>query len=255
MKQLLTKKRPEKKLVKSLNKKAGRNNKGRITVRHKGGGAKKLYRIIDFKGNMISYPAKVIAFEYDPYRTAFIMLLEDREGKKSYQLAPYNIKEGDEVSFSEKGEIKVGNRMKVKYIPTGTDIYNVELQPGRGGKIIRSAGTSAKVLGQEGKYAILQMPSKETRKILQECFVNIGSVSNPEKRYQKLKKAGDSRHRGIRPSVRGSAMNPVDHPHGGGEDRAPIGMKYPKTPWGKHALGKKTRRKKTTDKYIIKRRK
>ncbi len=255
MKSLLTKKKPEKKLLITLKRRAGRNNTGKITVRHKGGGAKKRYRLIDFKGNALNYPAKVIAIEYDPYRTAFIMLLEDQNNKKSYQIAPDNIKIGDEIFLSEETELKIGNRMKLKNIPTGTNIYNIELQPNMGGKIVRSAGSTAKVLGQDGKYTLLQMPSKETRKILQECFASIGTVSYPEWRYKKLRKAGQSRLRGIRPTVRGSAMNPVDHPHGGGEGRAPIGLKYPKTPWGKHALGKKTRRKKWTDKYIIKRKK
>ncbi len=253
MKSLLSKKKPEKKLLKSFKKRAGRSKSGKITVRHKGGGAKKRYRMIDFKGDSINYPAKVLALEYDPYRTAYIMLLQGKEGKKAYQIAPHNIKEGDMIYFSEKEDLKVGNRMKVKNIPTGTDIYNIELEPGRGGKIVRSAGSSAKVLGQEGKYTILKMPSSEVRKILQECIASIGSVSYPEWRYKKLKKAGDSRRRGIRPTVRGSAMNAVDHPHGGGEGRAPIGMKYPKTPWGKHARGVKTRKNKKTDKFIIKR--
>ncbi len=256
MKKILSKKRPEKKLVKSLKRRAGRNKAGRLTVRHKGGGAKRLYRMIDFKGTTITYPAKVLAFEYDPYRTPYIMLLQDKDGKKSYQIAPQDLKVGDEIFFSEKEELKPGNRMKVKNIPTGTSIYNIELEPGRGGKIVRSAGASAKVLGQEGKYTILQVPSGETRKILQECFVSVGEVSYPEWRYQDLKKAGDSRRRGIRPTVRGSAMNPVDHPHGGGEGKASIGLKYPKTPWGKIAIGGKTRKKKkNTNKYIIRKRK
>ncbi|MDD5606293.1 MAG: 50S ribosomal protein L2 [Candidatus Pacebacteria bacterium] len=247
----------DKKLIKSLKRKAGRNNQGRITVRHQGGGAKKLYRIIDFKGDLISYPAKVKALEYDPYRTCHIMLLEGKDNKKSYQIAPQNIQIGQEIFFSDKlQELKTGNRTKLKNIPTGTSVYNIELEPRRGGRIVRSAGSSATVLGQEGKYTILQMPSKETRKILQDCSASIGAVSYPEWRYRVIKKAGTSRLMGKRPSVRGSAMNPVDHPHGGGEGRAPIGMKHPKTPWGKPALGKKTRkRKKWTNKYIIKRRK
>ncbi len=245
----------DKKLIKALKRSAGRNNTGRITVRHQGGGAKKLCRIVDFKGTSIDYPAKVMALEYDPYRTAYIMLLQDEKGKKSYQIAPHNIKIGQEIIFTDKAELEIGNRMKLKNISTGTSVYNIEIEPGRGGKIVRSAGSSAKVLGQEGKYTILQMPSKETRKLLQECTASIGSVSYPEWRYRVIKKAGTSRLMGKRPSVRGSAMNPVDHPHGGGEGRTSIGMKYPKTPWGKHALGKKTRKKKPTDKFIIKRRK
>ena len=252
---LLTKKRPEKRLLLSLKRKAGRNNTGRITVRHKGAGVKKLYRIIDFGQEKIGVPSKVLAFEYDPYRTAFIMLLEYDNGEKRYQLAPAGLKIGDEIICQEKADVKPGNRMKVKNIPVGTLIYNIELEPGRGGKMIRSAGSSAIVLAHEGKYANLQMPSGEIRRVLSDVFASIGTVSRPEWRYIEFKKAGSSRLRGIRPRVRGSAMNPVDHPHGGGEGRTSIGLKHPKTPWGKPALGVKTRRKKWTDKYIIQRRK
>lgn len=251
---LLTKKKPEKRLLKYLKKRAGRARSGRITVRHRGGGAKRLYRIVDFGQEKLGIPAKVIALEYDPNRTAFLMLLEYSDGEKRYQLAPHEIKIGDEIICDEKAEIKIGNRMKLKNIPIGTMVYNVEIQPGKGGKLIRSAGTSAKVLAQEGNFTHLEMPSKEIRKISQECFATIGQVSHPEKRFEKIGKAGRKRLKGWRPAVRGSAMVPPDHPHGGGEGKAPIGLKYPKTPWGKPALGVKTRKRKWTDKLIIKRR-
>lgn len=252
---VLTKKKPEKGLLLSLKKRAGRGSSGRITVRHKGGGAKKLYRIVDFGQEKINMKAKVIAFEYDPYRTAFLALLEYEDRDKRYRIAPADLKVGDEVICSEKAEIRIGNRMKIKNIPVGTMVYNIELESSRGGRIVRSAGTGAKVLAHEEKYTNLQMPSSEIRKILQECYATVGTVSYPEWRYTKIEKAGRSRLKGRRPTVRGSAMNPVDHPHGGGEGKAPIGLKYPKTPWGKPALGVKTRRKRWTDKYIIKRRK
>ena len=255
MKKILTKKEPEKSLLVSLKKKAGRSNTGRITVRHRGGGAKKLYRIIDWGEEKLDIPGKVIAIEYDPYRTAFIALVEYEDGTKRYRLAPAELKVGDEVICSEKTEIKIGNRMKLKNIPVGTMVYNIELEPGRGGKLVRAAGASAKILAHEGKYTNLKMPSGEIRKILQECYATIGMVSHPEWRYEKIGKAGRVRRMGRRPTVRGSAMNPVDHPHGGGEGRAGIGLKHPKTPWGKPALGVKTRKKKWTDKLIIQRRK
>lgn len=233
---------------------AGRSRAGRITTRHKGSGAKKLYRIIDFGQEKINITGKVAALEYDPYRTAWLTLLEYPSGQKAYQLAPQGLKVGDEIITAEKTEAKIGNRMKLKNITPGLMVYNVELEPGRGGKIIRSAGTSSKVLAHEGKYTHLQMPSGEVRKVLTECFASIGQVSHPEHRFEEIGKAGRSRLMGIRPSVRGSAMNPCDHPHGGGEGRTSIGLRYPKTPWGKHALGVKTRKKKWTDKYIIQRR-
>lgn len=255
MKEILTKKKPEKKLLKFLKNKAGRGNSGRITVRHKGGGAKRLYRKVDFKQEKIDIPSEVIALEYDPYRTAFIMLLQYEDGEKRYRIAPSKIKTGDKVICSEKAEIKTGNRLKVKNISVGVEIHDIELEPNRGGKIVRAAGASAKVSGQEGKYSIIEMPSKEIRKILKECYVTIGEVSHSEWRYEDIKKAGNSRNRRRRPAVRGSAMNPIDHPHGGGEGRTSIGMKYPKTPTGKHARGVKTRKKKMSDKYILQRRK
>lgn len=255
IKKILTQKKPEKRLLLKLKKKAGRNNQGRITVHHKGGGAKKRYRVVDFGQNKINTPAKVVALEYDPYRTAFLMLLEYKDGEKRYRLAPEKIKIGEEVICGEKALLKKGNRLMVGNVPVGTLIYNLELIPGQGGKIIRSAGNSAKVLAHEGKYTTIQMPSGEIRKVYQKSFASIGEVSHSEWRYADIGKAGNSRRRGKRPTTRGSAMNPIDHPHGGGEGRTSIGLKHPKTPWGKPALGVKTRKKKWTDKFIIKRRK
>jgi len=255
-KKILSKKKPEKKLLLTLKSNAGRGRSGRITVRHKGGGVKKRYRVTDFGQKRIDIPAKVVALEYDPYRTAFLMLLEYENGDRRYRLAPDKIKVGTTVICSEKTEIKTGNRMKVVNIPVGTLIYNIELVPGEGGKIVRAAGGTAKVLANEGKYTNLEMPSGEVRRVFQNCFASIGQVSHPEWRYVNVRKAGTNRLKGIRPRVRGTAMNPVDHPHGGGEGRSGIGMKHPKTPWGKPALGVKTRRKKKwTKKLIIKRRK
>jgi len=254
-KTLLTKKEPEKSLLAPLKKKAGRNNQGRITVRHKGGGVKRFYRIVEFGQEKLDVPAKVQALEYDPNRTAFLALLEYEDGEKKYIIAPKGIKVGDEIIFSESAPLKIGNRMKLKNIPVGTQIYNVELIPNQGGKIVRAAGSSAQVMAHEGKYTHLKMPSTEVRKVLSECFASIGEVSNPEHRFQKIKKAGTNRLKGKRPTVRGSAMNATDHPHGGGKNRAPIGLKHPKTPWGKPALGVKTRKKKWTDKLILSRRK
>ena len=254
---LLTKKRAEKSLLKYVRRSVGRSKaSGRITVRHKGGGVKKLYRIIEFSQKKMDSPAKVIALEYDPNRTAFIALLEYNNKEKQYIIAPQGLKVGDSVVFSEKAPLVVGNRMKLKNIPVGTAVYNVELELGKGGKLIRSAGSSAQVLAQEEGIVNLKMPSTEIRKINGECYATIGIVSNPENRFYRVGKAGKSRLKGRRPHVRGSAMNPVDHPHGGGEGRQPIGLKHPKTPWGKPALGVKTRnRKKWTNKYIISRRK
>lgn len=252
---ILTKKKPEKKLLLSLKRKAGRGRSGRITVRHRGGGVKRLYRLIDFGQKKLDIPGKVIALEYDPYRTAFIALLEYNDKDKRYRLAAQGLKVGDEVICSEKVLTKTGNRLKLKNIPVGTMVYNIELVPGKGGKMVRAAGSTAKVLAHEGKYTNLEMPSSEIRKVFQQCYATIGMVSHSEWRYAVIGKAGKSRLKGKRPTVRGTAMNPVDHPHGGGEGRSPIGLKYPKTPWGKHVLGVKTRKKKRTDKYIIKRRK
>ncbi len=254
IKKIITKKEPEKKLLAPKKKKAGRSTQtGQITVRHRGGGVKRLYRIVDFGQEKIGIPGKVLAIEYDPNRTALLALVEYEDGDKRYVLAPHGIKVGEEIICAEKAEIKIGNRMKLKNIPIGTQVFNVELIPGKGGKIVRAAGTSAKVLGQEGEYTILELPSKEKRKVFSECFATIGQVSHPDHKYEDIGKAGRVRLKGWRPTVRGKAMNPVDHPHGGGKGKAPIGMPYPKTPWGKPAKFVKTRKKKWTDKLIIER--
>lgn len=252
---ILTKKKPEKKLLLSFKKRAGRSRSGRITTRHRGGGAKRLYRIVDFGQEKLDIKGKVIALEYDPNRTAFLALVEYEDGTKRYILAPTNIKVGHEIICAEKAELNIGNRMKIKNIPSGTGTYNIELEKERGGKIVRSAGTSAKILAHEGKYTHLEMPSGEVRKVLGDCFASLGQVSHPEKRFEKLGKAGRKRLKGWRPTVRGTVMNPPDHPHGGGSGKSPIGMKHPKTRWGKPTFGVRTRRKKWTDKLIIKRRK
>jgi len=252
----LSKKKPEKRLLKYVKRNVGRGNSGRITVRHKGGGVKKLYRIIEFAQTKMDSPAKVTAIEYDPNRTAFIALIEYKDGDRQYIIAPQDLKEGDEIVFSDSAPINLGNRLKLKNISVGTDVYNVELNPGRGGKIVRSAGSSAQVLAHDEKFTNLKMPSSEVRKFSGDCFASIGTVSNPENRFYTIGKAGRARLKGKRPHVRGSAMNPVDHPHGGGEGRQPIGLKHPKTPWGKPALGVKTRkRKKWSSKLVIQRRK
>ena len=251
---ILTKKKPERRLLLRLQENAGRASSGRITVRHQGGGAKRMYRIIDFGQEKINIKGKIIAIEYDPYRTSFIVLIQYQDNDKRYRIAPHDLKVGDEIICQEAAEVKLGNRMKLKNIPVGTFIYDVEIEPGAGGKLAKGAGTAAKVLAQEGNYVHLEMPSSEVRLVLKECFASIGAVSRPEKKYMVLGKAGRSRHNGIRPTVRGSAMNPVDHPHGGGEGKTPIGMARPETPWGKPAKGVKTRGKKWTDKYILQRR-
>ena len=258
----LTKKNPEKSLLKYVRRDVGRGSSGRITVRHKGGGVKRMYRIIEFSQTKMDVLAKVIALEYDPNRTAFIALIEypltgsEQVATKQYIIAPQGLKVGEKIIFSEKAPLTVGNRTKLKNIPVGTAVYNIELDPGKGGIIVRSAGSSAQVLAHDGDYTNLKMPSTEIRKFKGDCFASIGMVSNPENRFYNLGKAGISRMKGRRPHVRGSAMNPVDHPHGGGEGRQPIGLKYPKTPWGKHALGVKTRnRKKWSSRLIISRRK
>ncbi|NQU83161.1 MAG: 50S ribosomal protein L2 [Parcubacteria group bacterium] len=252
----VTKKRPEKKLTVIKKRTGGRNSQGKITVRHRGGGAKRFIRIIDFKRNRFDEPAKILAIEYDPNRGARLALLEYKDGEKRYILAPADVVVGDEViSSKSKVEIKIGNRMPVKYIPTGIEIHDVELSPERGGKIARGAGTSTKVMALEKGYAQLKMPSKELRLISDKCFATIGSVSNPDHRLIRIGKAGRKRHMGIKPTVRGKAMNPCDHPHGGGEGKNPIGLKAPKTKWGKKALGVKTRRKKKwSNKLILRRR-
>jgi len=251
-----TKAKPEKSLLLRIKTSAGRNNTGRITIRHRGGGSRKLYRMINFGQSQLGKKATVKAIEYDPNRNAYIMLVEYADGTKQYLIAPHTIQVGDEIICEEKTDVKTGNRMKLKNIPPGEFIHNVELQPGGGAKLVRSAGAAAKIDAHDGKYTQLVFPSTEVRKILSECFATIGTVSNPEFMYQEVKNAGHARLKGKRPHVRGSAMNPVDHPHGGGEGRSPIGMKYPKTPWGKPALGVKTRsKKKWTNTFIVQRRK
>src|SRR3989338_8234540 len=254
---LLTKKRAEKSLLKYVRRSVGRSKaSGRITVRHKGGGVKRLYRIIEFSQTKMDAPAKVIALEYDPNRTGFIALIEYDDKVRQYIIACQGLKVGDSVVFSENAPLASGNRIKLKNIPVGTSIYNIELEPGKGGILARSAGNAAQVLAQEQGFSNVKMPSSEVRRIKSECFATIGVVSNPENRFYTVGKAGKSRLKGRRPHVRGSAMNPVDHPHGGGEGRQPIGLKHPKTPWGKPALGVKTRKKKKwSNKYIISRRK
>ena len=253
----LSKKSPEKSLLKYVKRNVGRGNTGRITVRHKGGGVKKFYRMIEFAQTKMESPARVLTLEYDPNRTAFIALIEYGDKTKHYIIAPQGLKISDEIIFSSSGKnVNVGSRTPLKNMPVGSLVYNIELNPGKGGKIVRSAGSSAQVLAHDKEYANLKMPSGEIRRFLGECFASIGQVSNAENRFYNIGKAGKNRHKGIRPSTRGSAMNPVDHPHGGGEGRQPIGLKYPKTPWGRHALGVKTRkRKKQSNKYIIQRRK
>ena len=250
----ITKSTPEKSLTITLNKRAGRNNQGKITVRHQGGGVKRKYRIIDFKRNKFDIPGKVTSIEYDPNRTANIALITYKDGEKRYILAPKTIKVGDVIVASENADIKVGNALPLMNIPVGTVVHNIELRPGKGGEIARSAGNSAQILGREGKYVMLRLSSGEQRKVLGTCMATIGEVGNEDSSLVKLGKAGRKRHMGIRPTVRGSVMNPNDHPHGGGEGRAPVGRKAPMTPWGKPALGRKTRAKKHSDKLIVRRR-
>jgi len=254
MKQVFTKKEPEKKLLISLKQNAGRSSSGRVSVRHQGGGVKRLYRIVDFGQEKINLPGKVVAIEYDPYRTSYIILVEYKDGDKRYVLSPKGTKIGDEIICSETAELKSGNRTKLKNIPIGTEVFNIEMEPGRGGKLIRCAGATAKVLAQEPPFTNLAMPSGESRKIPQECFATLGVVSNEKHIYEILGKAGRSRKKGIRPSVRGTAMIPAAHPHGGGNGKTSTGMKYPKTPWGKPARGVRTRKRFWTDRFILKRR-
>ena len=251
----ITKTTPEKSLVVTVKKNSGRNNQGKITVRHRGGGVKRKYRIIDFKRNKLDVPATVSAIEYDPNRTANIALVSYKDGEKRYILSPNGLKVGDTIVSGENVDIKVGNTLPLMNIPVGTVIHNIELRPGKGGQLARSAGSSAQILGREGNYVLIRLTSGETRKILGVCKATIGEVGNLDKELVKLGKAGRKRHMGIRPTVRGSVMNPNDHPHGGGEGRAPIGRKQPMTPWGKPALGLKTRKnRKTSTKFIVKRR-
>lgn len=249
----VTKKKPEKKLIKNLQKTAGRNNQGRLTVRHRGGGHKRAYRMVDFlRTDKLNIPFKVAAIEYDPNRSAYIMLVNYNDGEKRYHLAPESIQVGEELITKAKAKIKTGNRMKIRNIPVGQMIHDVELTVNKGGQIIRSAGSYGKVVSLEGKYAQIQMPSGEVRLISKDCYATIGIVSNLDHSNIKIGKAGRNRWLGKRPQVRGKVMNPVDHPHGGGEGNQPIGLKHPKTPWGMPALGFKTRKRKSTDKWIIK---
>lgn len=251
----ITKTTPEKSLLTSLTKSGGRNNHGRITIRHRGGGAKRKYRIIDFKRGKDGIPGKVASIEYDPNRTSNIALINYVDGEKRYILAPAGLKVGDVIESGENADIKTGNCLQLKHMPVGTSIHNVELKPGKGGQLVRSAGAVAQLMAKEGKFAQLKLPSGEFRLISIECRATIGQVGNISHELITIGKAGKTRHKGFRPHVRGSAMNPVDHPHGGGEGKTGIGKPAPVTPWGKPALGYKTRKKnKKSDKYIVRRR-
>ena len=252
----ITKKTPEKSLLTTKKKNAGRNSYGRITVRHQGGGNRQKYRLVDFKRRKDNMTATVLGIEYDPNRSANIALIEYEDGTKSYILAPIGLKDGDKVVSGDKADIKPGNCMKIESIPVGTMIHNIELNPGQGGKLVRAAGQEAQLMAKEGKYAHVRLPSGEMRLIMAVCRATIGTVGNSDHENVKLGKAGRTRHLGKRPEVRGSVMNPNDHPHGGGEGRAPVGHAGPMTPWGKPALGYKTRKKnKLSNKFIVKRRK
>lgn len=248
----ITKKTPEKSLLVTLKRQAGRNNQGRVTVRHRGGGNRPKYRLVDFRREKIGVPAKVAAIEYDPNRTARIALLHYADGEKRYILAPVGMRVGDTILAGTNAEIKPGNTLPISAIPVGTMIHNVELQKGKGGQLARAAGTAAQLMAKEGKYAQVRLPSGEVRYVSIECKATIGSIGNAEWNTIKLGKAGRRRHMGWRPTVRGSVMSPRDHPHGGGEGKVGVGMPGPKTPWGKPALGKKTRRRKYTDRFIVK---
>jgi large subunit ribosomal protein L2 len=250
----ITKSKPEKSLLLPLKKKAGRNSQGRITVRHRGGGAKRMLRILDFKRDKVGVPGRVAAIEYDPNRSANIALIYYADGEKRYILAPLGLNVGDSIKSGEDAEVKLGNTLPLKLIPSGTLIHNIELNRGRGGQLVRSAGVAAQLVVKEGEYALIRLPSGEVRRIRSECLATIGQVGNVDHQSIKLGKAGRKRWLGWRPTVRGSAMNPRDHPHGGGEGRSPIGMSGPKTPWGKPALGYRTRKAKASDKMIVKRR-
>ena len=250
----ITRAKPERSLLRPLRKRAGRNAYGRITVRHRGGGHKRQYRLIDFKRDKVGIPARVGSIEYDPNRSARIALLVYADGEKRYIIAPLGLQVGDTVMSGGDAEVRVGNALSMERIPLGTLVHNIELHIGRGGQMARSAGTSAQILAKEGDYVTLRLPSGEMRLVRKECMATVGQVGNVDQGNIKLGKAGRKRWLGFRPSVRGSAMSPRDHPHGGGEGRSPIGMPSPKSPWGKKTLGKKTRRNKATDKYIVRRR-
>lgn len=251
----ITKKTPEKSLLQPLKKHSGRNNQGKITVRHRGGGVKRHYRLIDFKRNKDNIEGVVKSIEYDPNRTSNIALINYKDGEKRYILAPSGLTVGMTVMSGETIDIKVGNCLPLKNIPVGTTVHNIELQPNKGGSLVRSAGSKAQILGREGKYVTVKLASGETRKLLGSCRATIGEIGNADRELINLGKAGRKRHLGFRPTVRGSAMNPKDHPHGGGEGKAPIGAPGPRTPWGKKALGLKTRKRKLSDKYIMHRHK
>ena len=252
--EVLTTSTPEKSLLVTIKKNSGRNNQGKITVRHQGGGVKRKYRIIDFKRNKLNVPGTVASIEYDPNRTANIALINYADGEKRYIIAPKGLEVGAVIESGENTDIKVGNALPIMSIPVGTMIHNIELRPGKGGELARSAGASAQILGREGNYVMIRLSSGEQRKVLGTCYATVGVVGNEDASLVKIGKAGRKRHMGIRPTVRGSVMNPNDHPHGGGEGRAPIGRKAPMTPWGKPALGLKTRKKKQSDKFIVRRR-
>lgn len=251
----ITKDKPEKSLTVIKKEHSGRNSYGRVTVRHRGGGHRRMIRIVDFKREKLGIPAVVNAIEYDPNRTARLALLFYADGEKRYIIAPVGLKVGDKLLSGPKAEIKTGNSLPLANIPIGTTIHNIELKPGKGGQLVRAAGGSAQLMAKEGDYAQVRLPSGEVRLVAQVCYATIGQIGNVDHGNIKLGKAGRKRHMGIRPTVRGSAMSPRDHPHGGGEGRQPIGMPGPKSPWGKPTLGYKTRRNKQTDKYIVRRRK
>ena len=250
----ITRKKPEKSLLAPLRKTGGRNSQGRLTVRHRGGGAKRRFRIIDFKRNKAGVPGKVVSIEYDPNRSSRIALIHYADGDKRYILAPQGLGVGSRIEAGPNAEVRVGNALPLKAIPTGNQVHNIEMHRGKGGQLVRGAGTSAQVLAREEAHVMLRMPSGEVRRIDAECMATIGQVGNVDHKNIKLGKAGANRHRGRRPQVRGSAMNPRDHPHGGGEGRSGIGMPGPKTPWGKPALGYKTRRRQDTAGMIVRRR-
>lgn len=250
----ITRSTPERSLLRPLRERAGRNNIGRVTVRHRGGGHKRMYRVIDFKRDKQGIPGRVTSIEYDPNRSARIALVTYADGEKRYILAPLGLKVGTQLMSGPEAEIRVGNTLPLRNIPLGTMVHNVELQPGKGGQMARSAGTAAQVMAKEGDYAQLRLPSGEVRKVALSCMATIGQVGNTDHANINLGKAGRKRWLGWRPTVRGSAMDPNSHPHGGGEGRTPIGMPGPKTPWGKPALGYKTRKNKRTEKYIVRRR-
>jgi large subunit ribosomal protein L2 len=250
----ITKVRPEKSLVKPLKKRGGRNNQGRMTVRHRGGGAKRRLRIIDFRRDKAGVPGRVAAVEYDPNRSANIALIYYADGEKRYILAPQGLKVGDTVKAGGDAEIKLGNALPMRLIPSGTMLHNIEMMKGRGGQMVRSAGASAQLMAKEGRYVLLRLPSGEMRRVDSDCVATIGQVGNVDRRSIKMGKAGRRRWLGWRPTVRGSAMTPRDHPHGGGEGRSPVGLPGPKTPWGKPALGYRTRKPRASDRLIVKRR-